>query len=106
MAHAMRAKRKDANHNDVTDYLQALGWSVFDTSALGYGFPDALVGKPDFCAVVEIKDGSKPPSQRKLTPDEQKFKDNWTGPYVLAESKEEAAAQLEALYLRIIWGKT
>jgi hypothetical protein len=96
----MRAKRKDANHNDVTAYLENRGWSVFDTSGLGYGFPDALVGKPEFCAVVEIKDGSKPPSARKLTPDEQRFKDNWTGPYVLATSPEDAADQLDALYSR------
>lgn len=94
----MRAKRKDANHNEIAEYLQERGWAVHDTSGLGFGFPDALVGKPEFCCVVEIKDGSKPPSARKLTPDEQRFKDNWTGPYVLAESPEDAAKQLDALY--------
>lgn len=94
----MRAKRKDANHNDIQNYLLERGWSVHDTSALGFGFPDALVGKPEFCAVVEIKDGDKPPSARKLTKDEQDFKDTWTGPYVLALSPEDAYQQLETLY--------
>ena len=96
----MRAKRKDANHNAIEDHLERLGWSVFDTSGLGYGFPDLLVGKPGFCAVVEIKDGSKPPSDRKLTPAEEQFKRNWTGPYVLATSEDDAMTQLEALYAR------
>jgi hypothetical protein len=97
-----RAARKDENHNEITEYLQSLGWSVHDTSGLGYGFPDALVGKPEFCCVVEIKDGNKSPSERKLTAKEQAFKDNWTGPYVLAVSPEDAAAQLDALYAKVM----
>ena len=94
----MRAKRKDKNHNAVTDYLRGLGWSVFDTSALGRGFPDCVVGRRGFAAVVEIKDGAKPPSKQRLTPCEQTFCENWTGPYVLATTPEDAAQQLYALW--------
>ena len=99
----MRGKRKDANHNEVTEFLSRHGWSVADTSALGFGFPDAVCGKPGICVVVEIKDGSKPPSERKLTEAEQKFRDNWTGPYVLAVSPEDALTQLETLYSRTLY---
>lgn len=92
-----RAARRDANHKDVGDYLRALGWSVLDLASLGNGCPDLAVGKPGFAALIEIKDGSKPPSARKLTEDEQRVRDNWQGPYVVALSGEDAAEQLLVL---------
>jgi len=40
---------------------------------------------------MELKDGSKPPSARKLTEDEQKFFDEWTGGMLaIVNSIEEA----------------
>lgn len=100
----MRAKRKDENHNAITEHLERHGWSVADTSGLGFGFPDAVVSKGGFfTAVVEYKDGAKPPSARKLTPAEEDFRRNWTGAYVLAISPEDALTQLEALYSRTLY---
>lgn len=96
----MRAKRKDANHNEVAAALEAAGWSVHDTSGLGFGFPDLLVGRPSFNCVIEIKDGDKPPSARQLTEAEQRFRNNWSGPYLLVESAEEALHMLDALYAK------
>jgi hypothetical protein len=95
-----RAARRDANHQSVGDYLRALGWSVLDIADAGDGVPDYAVGKPGFAALVEVKDGTKPPSARKLTEKEQRVKDNWEGPYVLALSGEDAAAQLATLLIR------
>lgn len=92
-----RAARRDANHKDVGDYLRDLGWSVLDLADLGDGCPDYAVSKPNWAALVEVKDGSKPPSARKLTPKEQKVKDDWQGPYVVALSGEDAAVQLLCL---------
>lgn len=92
-----RAARKDANHNSVADYLRALGWSVLDLSTAGNGIPDMAVSRPGFAALVEIKDGSLCPSARALTEKEQKVKDNWEGPYVIALNPEDAAVQLLAL---------
>ena len=93
-----RAAKKDANHNSIGDYLRSLGWSVLDLSSAGNGIPDMAVGKPGFAALVEVKDGSKPPSARRLTPDEARVRANWEGPYVLATSGEDAAAQLLMLW--------
>jgi hypothetical protein len=56
-----------------------MGVSVFDTAQLGNGFPDIAVSIGKVTALIEIKDGSKPPSARKLTPDEVKFHDEWQG---------------------------
>ena len=96
-----RAARRDANHTEVGDFLRALGWSVLDLASLGNGCPDLAVGKPGVMAFIEIKDGSKPASQRKLTEKEQKVRDNWDGPYIVALSGEDAAAQLIALELEL-----
>ena len=93
-----RAARRDANHQSVGDYLRALGWSVLDLADAGDGVPDYAVGQPGFAALLEVKDGSKPPSARKLTEKEQKVKDSWQGPYVIALSGEDAAAQLVMLW--------
>ena len=95
----MRAKRRDANHRDVGDHLRELGWSVLDLAGLGDGCPDYVVGKTGFAALVEVKDGAKPPSKRKLTADEQRVKDNWDGPYIIALSGEDAEAQLALLLI-------
>jgi len=71
--------RKDSNHNEIVKAFRQLGASVHDTAQLGAGFPDicAAIGKTN--VLIEIKDGEKPPSARKLTPDEQKFHDEWQG---------------------------
>lgn len=93
----MRAMRKDANHGEVSDVIRAAGWSVLDLAKHGVSV-DLVVGKPFFAALVEIKDGSKPPSARQLTPKESELKANWDGPYIVALSGEDALQQLEALY--------
>lgn len=89
--------RKDANHADVGDGLRVRGWSVLDLAQYGVSV-DYAVSKPGFAALLEVKDGNKPPSARKLTEKEQKLRDNWEGPYVMAISLEDAVEQLDALY--------
>lgn len=65
-----RRARTDANHADIVQALRSVGWTVIDTSRMGEGFPDALAARAGQLRLVEIKDGSKPPSKRALTKDE------------------------------------
>lgn len=62
--------RKDANHNHICLALTASGWYVQDTSSTNLGY-DAILVKAGRIVLVEIKDGSKPPSAQKLTPHEE-----------------------------------
>lgn len=77
----MRAKRIDANQNEIVKAFRSLGCSVFVTSALGHGFPDIAVGLRGRNYFFEIKDGKKCASSQKLTEDEVKFMQNWKGHY-------------------------
>jgi Holliday junction resolvase len=81
--------RKDNNHTDIVGTLRACGWSVLDTAQLGKGAPDLFVSKAKRTIAIEIKDGKKPPSARKLTKDEKIFKDTWQGEYMIIESVED-----------------
>lgn len=68
-----RAARQDSNHGAVVEGLRAVGAHVTDTSGVGDGFPDIVVGYRGRWFVIEIKDGTLPPSERKLTPPQKKW---------------------------------
>lgn len=48
-------------------------------SAVGHGCPDLLVGFRGVNYLLEIKDGGKPPGDRKLTGDERTWHSTWGG---------------------------
>ena len=68
----MRARRTDSNHAEIMAAFRKCGYAVHDTSRLGGGFPDLVVHR-ETILLVEVKDGRKPPSARKLTDNELEF---------------------------------
>lgn len=88
-----RAARTDANQNDIVAALRAIGCKVAITSAVGSGFTDLVCSRGGVARLVEIKDGSKPPSERRLTPEQVTFHAEWAGqPVHVVESVAEALA--------------
>jgi len=69
---ARRRARVDANHAAVVAALRLRGWYVHDCSRLGGGFPDLVVARRGRIALIEVKDGTQPPSRQALTPSEIK----------------------------------
>lgn len=57
--------------------LRDAGVQVLSLAALGKGVPDLLCAFRGRLVLVEVKDGSKPPSARKLTPDQEQFHKAW-----------------------------
>jgi hypothetical protein len=51
-----------------------------------------MVSKSGFTIAIEIKDGNKPPSARKLSKGEQQFKDEWLGEWRLVENDNDVIA--------------
>jgi hypothetical protein len=85
-----RNARVDDNQTEIVNVLRGFGASVLITSQLKNAF-DILVGYEGVNYIMEIKDGKKPPSQRRLTKGEQKFKDEWLGgEYYVVHSPQEA----------------
>lgn len=62
------AARVDDNHSDIVKALERVGVYVIDCSHVGSGFPDLLCAYRGRWTLIEIKDGAKSPSRRKLTP--------------------------------------
>ncbi len=93
-----RAARADANQPAVVKYLRSLGYAVHHTHTIGHGFADLIVSKRahgfPWCALIELKDGSKPASAQKLTEDEQKFAEEFLGPLIVCNSAEDCAQKL------------
>ena len=64
------AARVDSNQAEIVRALRQAGCFVTSLAAVGHGVPDLLVVRAGVVHVLEVKDGDKVPSARKLTPDE------------------------------------
>lgn len=116
----MRANRLDSNQPSLVEFWEGLGIGVQRLNAVKDGCPDVLLmtdgltlmgqfdreevvrrleGLPGLIVyaganlLVEIKDGAKPPSKRKLSEDEEK----WWGKYETVGAKVIVKNEQEAL---------
>ncbi len=92
----MKYARTDANHHVIVDALRKVGATVQSLAAVGKGVPDLLVGWQGQNYLMEIKDGSKAPSERKLTADQIKWHGDWKGRVYIVNSEDDALAVLLA----------
>ena len=79
-----RAAKKDGNHNEILREFLARGFSVAEVYQLKE-MCDMFVAKHGVTFAIEVKDGRRIPSERRLTDGEQKFRDGWKGHYALIE---------------------
>lgn len=89
----MRGNRQfklDGNHNAVCAALRAVGASVQSIAIVGGGCPDVIAAKNGKTVLFEVKDGKKPPSQRRLTDDEFAWHAAWQGISLVVMSPEDA----------------
>lgn len=87
-----RAAKVDSNQKEIVAALRKRGAVVLITSQLKNAF-DLLVGYNGSLYIVEVKDGAKPKSQRKLTEGELKCKKAFESvgvTYHVIESVEDA----------------
>lgn len=92
-----RAARIDDNQPAIVAALRRAGASVQHLHKVGEGCPDILVGHAGRNLALELKDGRKPPSDRRLTPAEQEWHAAWRGQVATVYSIDDA--------LRVVFGK-
>ena len=99
---------RDENHATIKAAFEAYGCFVIDISDSRTLGCDLIVYRENAfmfgyravsdCIAIEIKDGSKPPSARKLKPSEEKFRDRCRAkrmPWQLVESVEDVKKLME-----------
>lgn len=88
-----RAGRRDANEQDIIKAMREAGAYVKQIN--DEGLFDLLVSHRGETLLIEVKDGAKPPSARRLTDAEAKFHNEWPGSDLyIVNSVEEAIALL------------
>lgn len=83
------AAKKDANHDEIVLAFRSLGCGWMDTYQFGSPLLDGLAEINGQTLLIEIKDGSKPPSARKLTEGEAKTFATWRGDKAIIESVDD-----------------
>lgn len=82
--------RVDANQPAIVGALRAMGASVQPLHGVGQGCPDLAVGYAGKTYLIELKDGDKPPSARRLTTDQKSWHAAWRGHVAIAENIQQA----------------
>lgn len=85
-------KRTDSNQKEVFKVFRDMGCTVLNLSNVGACCDCLVAVSPTRQILIEIKDGSKPQSQRKLTRSEAKFHDEWKGELYIINNIHEAIA--------------
>lgn len=85
-----RAAKVDDNQPEIVKALRKAGATVTPLHAVGNGCPDLLAGWKGANLLLEVKDGKKPPSARKLTKDQQKWHVTWGGQVAVVKDVKEA----------------
>ena len=91
--------RTDSNQAAIVNVYRRAGASVAILSSVGHGVPDLMVAHAfgDGCRtfLVEIKDPARPPSARRLNPDERRWAEAWRGEYWIVETADDALRSLK-----------
>ncbi len=84
-------KKVDRNQPEIVKALRSMGATVECLHAVGKGCPDLLVGYRGINLLMEVKDGEKVASARKLTLDQEKWHNRWQGQRAVVKNISEAA---------------
>ncbi len=84
-----RAAKVDDNQPEIVAAFRQMGCQVQPLHAVGSGCPDLAVSTSGRTYMVEVKDGSKSPSRRALTPDQQVWHACWQDEVYIVETVEQ-----------------
>lgn len=91
----------DANQAEIIEIYESLGCSVVDAHAIGFGFPDLVVGMAGETHLVEVK----MPNGR-MEKSQERFMRDWRGSGVLiVKSADMASEHVKAVRARLFGGR-
>ena len=90
----------DENQTEIVQAFRDLGASVLHLHTVGMGAPDLCIGWQGRNLLVEVKDGEKIPSKRKLTEMERRWHDAWKGQVAIVETVDDAMNLLGHVLVR------
>lgn len=94
----MRRRAKvDANQPDIVKALRDVGASVEPLHMVGKNFPDLVVGFRGRNYLIEVKDGEKKPSERRLSEGQKEFHESWKGQIAKVETIDDALHVIGAI---------
>lgn len=92
------ACKVDANHKEIVDAMKAVGASIIDTSRLGKGMPDVIVGFRGQTILMEIKNPKTQYGRKGLNANQRKWAEEWSGgPLSIVDSVDAALRMLGVL---------
>lgn len=94
------AAQVDANQAAIVSALRGIGATVAPLHRVGGGCPDLLVGFRGRNLLIEVKDGGKPPSARKLNDLQADWHGGWKGQVAVVEDADAAVAIVLGMPLR------
>jgi hypothetical protein len=92
-----RAAAVDRNQPEIVKALRNAGVSVQPLHAVGKGCPDLLCAWRNRNVLLEVKDGDKPPSARRLTGPQVDWHAGWGADVFVVETIEQALAAVGRL---------
>ena len=92
-----RAAAVDRNQAEIVAALRKVGATVQPLHATGQGCPDLLAGFQGANFLLEVKDWTKPPSKRALTPDQVEWHGGWKGQVAIVETVDAALIAIGAI---------
>ena len=93
--------RKDANQDAIVKVLEQMGCKVGDTSQVGFGFPDLVIGVMGIVALVEIKNPETFYGRQELSGFQREFHEQWGGAEIhIIRTQDEAIALVKHLRSR------
>lgn len=92
----MRAKVDD-NQQAIVECFRKMGATVQPLHQVGDGCTDLVIGLMGLNVMVEVKDGSKIPSKRKLTQDQVIWHSLWRGWKAIVECEDDCIRLVTAI---------
>jgi hypothetical protein len=92
-----RAARTDSTQADIVSAMRAMGASVYPLHMVGGDFPDLAVGFLGVNVLMEVKRADGPPSKRKLTEGQERFRREWKGPVCMVNDIDGAIRVLKTI---------